>query len=75
MSDVNLEKSDDSQEVVPTGAEDPAAGLSFADVAEMGHTATELDPNAKPVLSVEQIQQAERLTNSTPENLASGVLR
>ena len=33
------------------------------------------DEDGKPVLSVDQIQQAERLTNSTPDDLSSGVLR
>jgi HK97 family phage portal protein len=33
------------------------------------------DRNGNPVLTVEQIQEAERLTNSSPADLASGVLR
>jgi HK97 family phage portal protein len=34
-----------------------------------------VDADGTPVLSVKQIQQAERLTNSTPEDISSGVLR
>lgn len=33
------------------------------------------DEQGVPVMSVEQIQQAERLSNSTPEDLSSGVLK
>ena len=64
MSDVNLEKSDDRPDLGGTdGPTHPAtaqaedvARLSFAEVAQMGNTATELDPNAKPVISVQDLK-------------------
>ncbi|GAA2144602.1 dipeptide ABC transporter ATP-binding protein [Nocardioides koreensis] len=60
MSDVNLEKSEERPDLGATnGAEAPtagAAGLTFADVAQQGHTATTLDPDAKSVLSVQDLK-------------------
>ena len=47
--------------------------LERAQTAAILHGIVDADGN--PVLSVNQIQQAERLTNSQPTDLASGVLR
>jgi oligopeptide/dipeptide ABC transporter ATP-binding protein len=64
MSDVNLEKSEerpdlgstDGEETPTEASTETAAGLTFADVAQQGHSATELDPLAKPVLSVQDLK-------------------
>ncbi len=64
MSDVNVEKSEERPDLDPTKDEesttdassDGVAGLTFAEVAQQGHSATELNPLAKPVLSVQDLK-------------------
>ncbi len=56
MSDVNLDRSGDAAETLPPAADESAETTTFASLAEMGHTATELDLDAEPVLSVENLK-------------------
>ena len=64
MSDVNLDTSDESAEPVETeaagdvAAAKPAARehLTFAQMAAQGHMPVKLDPNAEPVIEVENLK-------------------
>ncbi len=72
MTDVNVSSTDDAEKPAGHDVADPvqdpalddvmtgheaAAGVStFGELAELGHVATELDPDAKPVLSVDNLR-------------------
>jgi peptide/nickel transport system ATP-binding protein/oligopeptide transport system ATP-binding protein len=59
MSDVNLDKSDATDEPVPSTdqvEEDEQPVASFAELAEQTHTAAVLDETAPPVLEVENLK-------------------
>ena len=72
MTDVNLSSTDDAEKPAGHDVADPvqdpsrddvmneheaAAGVTtFGELAELGHVATELDPDAKPVLSVDNLR-------------------
>ena len=60
MTDVNHPPHDPENPAVTEGEElsasNQAQPLSFAELAESGHAATELDPDAEPVLSVEDLK-------------------
>jgi peptide/nickel transport system ATP-binding protein/oligopeptide transport system ATP-binding protein len=60
MTDVNHPPQDPENPAVAEGEElsasNQAQPLSFAELAESGHAATELDPDAEPVLSVEDLK-------------------
>jgi peptide/nickel transport system ATP-binding protein/oligopeptide transport system ATP-binding protein len=62
MSDLNIDRSPDNPEyaegveLADTAEAEDQAPQSFAELAEMGHTATELDVHAKPVLEVENLK-------------------
>ncbi len=59
MSDVNLEKSDERPDTGAVDPETPSAteeSGSVSSLAAMGHAPAKLDPNAEPVLSVENLK-------------------
>ena len=72
MTDVNLSSTDDAEKPAGHDVDDPGQdpalddvtsnheaaleATSFGELAELGHVATELDPDAKPVLSVENLR-------------------
>ncbi|NYD42089.1 peptide/nickel transport system ATP-binding protein/oligopeptide transport system ATP-binding protein [Nocardioides panaciterrulae] len=61
MSDLNVEKSDERPDAGAVDAETPSASAPAArdgerPLAAMGHAASRLDPNAEPVLSVENLK-------------------
>jgi len=56
MTDVNVEKSDDAGMDATAEAEPGNRRRSFAELAAQGHKPTKLDPDAKPVLEVENLK-------------------
>jgi peptide/nickel transport system ATP-binding protein/oligopeptide transport system ATP-binding protein len=61
MSDVNTDKTDEAREEEPAAAEEQHVGgrqrvMSFADLAEQGHTPAQLDTSAPPVLEVDNLK-------------------
>jgi peptide/nickel transport system ATP-binding protein/oligopeptide transport system ATP-binding protein len=61
MSDVNTEKHDEAREGQPPAAEEQTVGrgqqvMSFAELAEQGHTPAQLDLSAKPVIEVDNLK-------------------
>ena len=61
MSDVNVDKPDASpdQPAPAQGGDEPVVEqqvATFSELAEQGHTATELDTTAPPVLEVENLK-------------------
>ncbi|MCW2766325.1 MAG: oligopeptide/dipeptide transporter, ATPase subunit [Nocardioides sp.] len=61
MSDVNLDKSPDQEPVVSDGGElaDPVparAHLTFAEMAAQGHLPMKLDPDAEPVIEIDNLK-------------------
>ncbi len=59
MPDVNVDQSDESADTAaPTKApaQQGVGQMSFAEIAQQGHKPAQLDPNAKPVLEVENLK-------------------
>jgi peptide/nickel transport system ATP-binding protein/oligopeptide transport system ATP-binding protein len=61
MSDVNTDKTDEARDEEPAAAEEQHVGgrqrvMSFADLAEQGHTPAQLDTSAPPVLEVDNLK-------------------